>query len=176
MYSNADKTAVRKALADRTGLDLQTVRYDEEALVGNHRGRNLWLYNFNKGRGGIYFCIDLELSRPPGVDLKVRSGLTGVLTSEVTDHTDAPPDRRFVDNFLVEGEPAATVLRVLDSASVQRGLLAAFEHCGGVEARTEDGHLIFEQLDQGQHDADYLMDLIALLEELADALEAEASA
>ena len=53
--------------------------------------------------------------------------------------------------------------------------MAAFEHCGGVEAKTEDDRLVFEQLDQGQHDADYLMDIIALLEELADAIEAEGS-
>lgn len=175
MYSNPDKTAVRKDLAARTGLELGTVRHDDEALVGNHYGRDLRLYNFNKGRGGIYFCIDLGLKRPPELRLLVRSGLTGVLSGDVVNRTDLSPGRRFVDNFLVEGEPAEAVLRVLDSASIQRGLAAAFAHCGGIEARTEDGHLMFEQLDQGQHDADYLMDLIALLEELADALEAEGS-
>jgi len=175
MYSNPEKTAVRKALADRTGLALQTVRYDEEALVGDHRGRNLRLYNFNKGRGGIYFCIDVELARPAEPSLLIRSGLTGVLTSQVKDQTDRPAGQRFVDNFLVEGEPTDAVLRVLDSASIQGGLMAAFEHCGGVEAKTEDDRLVFEQLDQGQHDADYLMDIIALLEELADAIEAEGS-
>lgn len=171
MFHNEEKTATRKALAERTGLRLDTVRYDEEALVGDYHGRELSLYNFNKGRGGIYFCVDVALSGDPGVELLVRSGLHGGLAGQVTDRTGREDKHNFVRNFLVEGEPAAAALRVVDTASIQKGLRTAFDHAGGVELRTRDGHLVFEQLDQGQHDADYLAGVIDLVDEAAGLIE-----
>jgi hypothetical protein len=172
MYRNEDKTRVREALARRTGLGLTTIRHDEEALNGDYRGHELALYNFNKGRGGIYFCIDLRLQGTPGVALLVRSGLTGDLSRRVEDRTGRPESRDFAHNFLVQGEPEEAVLRVLQTATVQETLAAARERTEGIEVRTEDGHLVYEQLDYGKHDADYLLGLMDMLARLADALDA----
>jgi hypothetical protein len=173
MYSNPQKTEVRRALAERTGLTLKKVRYDKEALTGDYKGRDLTLYNFNKGRGGIFFAVRLGLKKDSGIEMLVRSGLSGGLSGHIVDRTGRQSDNDFTHHFFVKGAPEETVTRVLDSADLQRGLRAAFDRTGGVEVRVEKGCLIFEQLDLGRHDADYLMSVIGLLGDLAVALEAD---
>lgn len=171
MYSNPQKTEVRRALAERTGLTLKKVRYDKEALTGDYKGRDLTLFNFNKGRGGIYFAVHLGLKQDSGVRMLVRSGLSGGLSGHIVDRTGRQNDNDFTHHFFVKGEPEEIVTRVLDSADVQRGLRAAFDRTGGVEVRVEKGCLVFEQLDMGRYDADYLMSVIGLLDALAVAVE-----
>ena len=171
MYSDKHKTEVRTALAARTGLSLHKVRNDEEALTGSYRGRDLRLYSFNKGRGGIFFRIELGLKTDADVHMLIRSGLTGGLSAQISDQTGLPADENFTKHYLVKGEPQSLAVKAMNSATLQQGLLAALKRAGGIEIRTDDGYLIYEQLDYGKHDADYLQQLIGLLNELACSIE-----
>ena len=165
--------AIREDLAKVLGLTVEPIRYDPVGLTGKHAGRELSLYNFNIGRGGVYMRIEMDINNPANISLTVRGGLTGKLSKQIKNTSKKEYGSGFNQHFLVTGKPEQAIIKLLESPTIQEALLHAFNRRRGIEMKMADSKLSLEQLDHGDYDSQYLQRLIQMLTQFADSVERE---
>jgi hypothetical protein len=151
----------RQDLAALLDASVATVRYDRFAVVGKAYGLPFRLFNFDKGRGGIYMAIEVDLSRPVDLSLNLASGMP-----DQARLSDSSADHAFWRRFrLIEG--SSSLVTLIEDSGLPAVLLAGLSRSSAIAVALMARTLNFEQLDSGQHPSRALKELVNALAKFA---------
>lgn len=157
------KSAFRKELASLTDAEFTTIKRDDEALVGDINHIPFKYYTFDKGRGGLYLRIEMDVSNPASVRLHLSSGLPNLDSEGMTEK-----EKEFLSRFHCNG--TTEWVSLLQESDLRKSLLDIERAAGNLNLNVAGTSLLCEWRDHGQNSPSEIMELLVQLSMFAHAI------